>query len=490
MGEQIPLDSSLRADEPARDDARNDGTIEVAPDIAYRRLAIVNVVFFGRPGAGDRGWVLIDAGLFGTKHFITSAAAARFGEGARPAAIVLTHGHFDHVGLLEDLATEWDVPVYAHPLEHPYLNGTACYPPPDPSVGGGLVALSSSLFPRAPVNVSERLRTLPDDGTVPHMPGWRWVHTPGHSPGHVSLFRESDRSMIVGDAFVTTRQESIYAAVTQAEELHGPPMYYTPDWEEAGTSVRRLASMAPELVVTGHGRALRGQGMREGLNLLAQDFELIAVPSQGRYVSEPATAAEGSAYVRDHHRPSYGRAGSGTSGKLQRSSVSNVAAATGQDIGNIALAALITGSIASVVTTVTLVSLARAEGKGELQPVNSTSHWLHGEEAARVRGADAAHTAIGYATHHASALFWAVPFEWWRSRSPDRSASRIARDASVMAAIAAAVDYGMVPKRLTPGWENVLSKRSIAVTYVALAAGLALGALVNQHWRRKRGFTD
>jgi hypothetical protein len=57
-----------------------------------------------------------------------------------------------------------------------------------------------------------------------------------------------------------------------------------------------------------------------------------------------------------------------------------------------------------------------------------------------------------------------------------------------MAAIAAAVDYGMVPKRLTPGWEDVLSKRSIAVTYVALAAGLALGALVNQHWRRKRGF--
>jgi hypothetical protein len=54
MGEQIALNSSLRADDPARDSGRNDGTIEVTPDIAYRRLAIVNVAFFGKPGAGDR----------------------------------------------------------------------------------------------------------------------------------------------------------------------------------------------------------------------------------------------------------------------------------------------------------------------------------------------------------------------------------------------------------------------------------------------------
>jgi hypothetical protein len=58
------------------------------------------------------------------------------------------------------------------------------------------------------------------------------------------------------------------------------------------------------------------------------------------------------------------------------------------------------------------------------------------------------------------------------------------RDATVMAAIAAAVDYGMVPKRLTPGWETVLSKRSIVAAYGVLALGLAAGALVTQEWRR------
>src|SRR3954453_10812063 len=51
------------------DDERGDGTLEVAPDLAYRRLAIVNVVFVGKAGANDRGWVLIDTGIAGTKSF-------------------------------------------------------------------------------------------------------------------------------------------------------------------------------------------------------------------------------------------------------------------------------------------------------------------------------------------------------------------------------------------------------------------------------------
>jgi glyoxylase-like metal-dependent hydrolase (beta-lactamase superfamily II) len=91
------------------------------------------------------------------------------------------------------------------------------------------MSLLSPLFPTSPVDVSTRLQLLPEDHSVPPMPGWSWLHTPGHSPGHVSLWRESDRLMIVGDAFTTTKQESVYAAVTQEPEMHGPPMYFTPD---------------------------------------------------------------------------------------------------------------------------------------------------------------------------------------------------------------------------------------------------------------------
>src|SRR5688500_12677851 len=108
------------------------------------------------------------------------------------------------------------------------------------------------------------------------MPGWRWLHTPGHTTGHVSLWRESDRLVIAGDAFITTRQESAYAVATQAPEMHGPPMYFTQDWQASAESVRRLAAMNPELVVTGHGQALGGSEMQHALQALAANFESIA----------------------------------------------------------------------------------------------------------------------------------------------------------------------------------------------------------------------
>jgi glyoxylase-like metal-dependent hydrolase (beta-lactamase superfamily II) len=264
---------------------------EITSDVGYLRTAIVNLYFFGPPGAGDREWVLIDAGMPGFAGSIAGAAERRFGKQARPAAIVLTHGHFDHVGALRPLAERWDVPIYAHRLELPYLTGAAAYPPPDPTVGGGMARLSP-LFPRGPFDFRPRVRSLPQDGAVPGMPGWTWIHTPGHTPGHVSLFREQDRTLIVGDAFVTTRQESIFYALTQAIEMHGPPAYYTPDWGTAWESVELLAGLKPEIAATGHGRPMRGAGMRIELRQLASEFGRRAMPPRGRYVDRPLVDAD------------------------------------------------------------------------------------------------------------------------------------------------------------------------------------------------------
>src|SRR3954463_12093910 len=287
MTQKIALDPDDRADR-----AHEDGVHEVARDLALQRLAIVNVAYYGIPDSPSGKWVLIDAGLIGTAGMISRAAGKRFGAASRPAAIILTHGHFDHVGALEDLAEKWDVPVYAHEMELPYLDGRSSYPPPDPTVGGGLMAALSTFFPRGPINVGSRLLTLPADGSVPGMPGWRWIPTPGHSPGHVSLWRESDRTIIAGDAFVTTKQESVYAAARQEPEMHGPPMYYTPDWESAKSSVQRLAALEPELAITGHGRAMKGADMRAALHVLADNFDVIAVPDHGRYVGHPVRGNE------------------------------------------------------------------------------------------------------------------------------------------------------------------------------------------------------
>ena len=272
MAQQVPMTEGFEIGE-----ALDDGTIELDAMLAYRRLAIVNVVLHGPRNAGDRGWVLIDAGVAGSRSTIEQAATARFGPAARPAAIVLTHGHFDHVGALKELAAKWEVPVYAHPLEHGYLNGSTAYPSAEPSITDGLMSLLSPLYPRGPIDLGQRLRPLPVDGSVPGMAGWRWLHTPGHTPGHVSLWHEDSRTLIAGDAVITTAQESAYEVARQVPEIHGPPRYFTPDWAAAERSVRDLSALRPETLVSGHGPALAGPGMRAGLERLAEGFQSIAM---------------------------------------------------------------------------------------------------------------------------------------------------------------------------------------------------------------------
>ena len=266
---------------------------EVQPpptDVAYLTTVLVNVAFVGTPYAGGplTEWVLIDAGIPMQAGRIASFAQRRFGV-ARPRAILLTHGHFDHVGSLAGLLRMWpDTPVYAHLLEMPYLTGHAAYPPPDPSVGGGAMTRMSPLFPRRPHDFRPNVMPLPADGVVPFLPDWRWVHTPGHAPGHVSFFRESDRTLIAGDAFVTQHQESLSGVMTMARVTHGPPTYFTQDWVSARTSLEQLAALRPNYALTGHGLPVANPRLAHDLHLLTTQFEEYAMPPDGRYVREPA----------------------------------------------------------------------------------------------------------------------------------------------------------------------------------------------------------
>jgi glyoxylase-like metal-dependent hydrolase (beta-lactamase superfamily II) len=253
----------------------------IATGVVGVRILFVNVFAV----QGPVGWTLIDAGLAGAASRIEQWARTHFGK-TPPNAIVLTHAHFDHVGALEELARTWQVPVYAHRDELPYVTGERSYPPPDPSVGGGMMARMAGLYPRGPIDLSGRVQPLPADGSIPVLPGWRWIHTPGHTEGHVSLFRPLDRVLVAGDAFCTTKQESFFAVATQRPELHGPPAYFTTDWDAARSSVQRLASLQPAFVAPGHGQPMAGAGTLQALQELAMRFDAVARPEHGRYVHD------------------------------------------------------------------------------------------------------------------------------------------------------------------------------------------------------------
>ncbi|HLR52211.1 MAG TPA: MBL fold metallo-hydrolase [Candidatus Avamphibacillus sp.] len=257
---------------------------EVTSDVYYYTDQIANFTFVGDPSSEN--WVLIDAGLPEGAGSIRTAIVERFGEKSKPKAIILTHGHFDHVGGLVDLIEDWNVPVYAHELEFPYLTGEKSYPEPDVTVEGGMLAKISAIYPNEPINIVPYLKPLPKDGSVPEMPDWKWIHTPGHSPGHVSFFREGDSFLIAGDAFISVRQDSFYKVLMQDAEINGPPRYLTTDWDAAWESVKKLEALHPKIAITGHGPHMEGEELAEGLKKLVQTFDQIAIPDYGKYVDD------------------------------------------------------------------------------------------------------------------------------------------------------------------------------------------------------------
>lgn len=152
------------------------------------------------------------------------------------------------------------------------------------------MSLMAGLYPNDSIDLIDAVRSLPLDGEIPVLPEWKYIHTAGHAPGHISLWRERDRLLVAGDAFVTTRQESFFNVLTQRQIISGPPKYFTCDWYQADKSVNALADLSPEIVATGHGKPMAGREMRQQLMDLALNFTDRAVPRHGRYVAEPAVA--------------------------------------------------------------------------------------------------------------------------------------------------------------------------------------------------------
>lgn len=238
-----------------------ESSMEIAPDICLLQFKVVNACLIGSADS----WALVDTGIHTSADYIIKTAKERFGQDSSPQLILLTHGHFDHIGSVLDLAETWDVPVFAHELEIPYLTGKRVYPLPVPIASEGLIAKISLPFPYRSINLDYRVATLPRDGRIPGFPDWRWIHTPGHTEGHVSFFREMDKTLIAGDAFTTTKQASANPVLSQAGQIQGLPAYDTTDWDTAEKSVVKLRALNPELAIPSHGLPMKGEELRTHL---------------------------------------------------------------------------------------------------------------------------------------------------------------------------------------------------------------------------------
>ena len=234
--------------------------LEIARDVALIPGIIANAYLVGN----RQSWVLVDTATPGNQRKIRRAAEARFGAGAKPAAILLTHGHFDHAGSAPQLAAGWQVPVFAHGLELPYLTGRAHYPPLDTSKPGFFSKLAR-LFPSGTVDLGGRVQEL-----AVEIEGWQTIDTPGHTPGHISFYRPSDGVLLAGDALTTMDLDSFWGTLAKRPKVCRPPVPATIDWLQARDSVRLLAALRPTWIAAGHGRPMRGAA--EDLERLADDF--------------------------------------------------------------------------------------------------------------------------------------------------------------------------------------------------------------------------
>ncbi len=258
---------------------------QIAPGVIRMSVGIANIYFAGAKGTP---WFLVDSGTPGYASKIQQAAGDLYGADTAPEFILLTHGHFDHAGSALQLAEAWHVPIYAHRLEKPYLTGMSPYPPQDPTVGGAMAFLSR-FFSTQSIRLQPHLRELPGDGEMPGHPEWEWVFTPGHAPGHISLYHPKLRVLLAGDAFTTVDVDSPFSLVTQARQISRPPAPFTCDWVAARDSVRLLSKLRPEVVGCGHGAPMSGSDVCNELNDLAVNFPM---PEHGRYVPEAAQTDE------------------------------------------------------------------------------------------------------------------------------------------------------------------------------------------------------
>jgi glyoxylase-like metal-dependent hydrolase (beta-lactamase superfamily II) len=208
---------------------------------------------------------IIDAGVPGFYRDIRKELAAMGRTIADVRALVLTHGHTDHIGFAERLRRDQRVPVWVHEMDAALARGEV----PNPSKGFGPTKLGPLLgflwftILRGGLRTPKLLEVATfGDGATLDVPGSpRVILTPGHTPGSAALHVPSLGALFVGDAFAT------YAVTTGARGPQVAP--FTAEADQAVASLPRLEAASADLVLPGHGDPWTG-GVQEAIRLVRE----------------------------------------------------------------------------------------------------------------------------------------------------------------------------------------------------------------------------
>lgn len=139
---------------------------------------------------------------------------------------------------------------------------------------------------------------------------------------------------------------------------------------------------------------------------------------------------------------------------------------------------------AGLAVMATVAARGRKDSHSSLAPINSTSHVLWGAEAGQVDGFSARHSLPGLVINAGAGLWWAAVFQKLFGEQADRRGPMVALAGGLATAgLAYVVDYKLVPKRLTPGWELRISDKSLYMSLAAMGLGLGVGAILARRYR-------
>jgi glyoxylase-like metal-dependent hydrolase (beta-lactamase superfamily II) len=222
---------------------------ELAPDL-FMLSGLPPAAFNVYAIRSEGGWILIDTATRYARRRILRQSKGEV------EAILITHAHRDHAGSMKAIARATGAPVWAGAPDADALEGKVPPPAPPEAEHSRMNRVLNAVLRWDRHPVARRLSEGERIGD------WEVIAFPGHTPGQIGLWRESDRTVVCAD---TMRTVNVFTGLPQIGEM---PELFTVDVSEARRSIRKLAALEPRVACFGHGRPMIGDAA-EKINAFA-----------------------------------------------------------------------------------------------------------------------------------------------------------------------------------------------------------------------------